>query len=111
MKWRCFVLVLSLLAAPAGWSTDLQGRLKAVHPHSGDMFTPADVKVLLIEPDGGNVVARAWTDDDGYYFFRDVEPGDYLLEIAVSGDDEQRRRRVRVERIDRQSIETITLAE
>ncbi|HMG71943.1 MAG TPA: TonB-dependent receptor, partial [Pyrinomonadaceae bacterium] len=78
-RWRVFVLILALTAcAFAQNSASISGRITDQQGAS-----VAGAEVQLSSRSGAHLLAI--TDDNGAYSFRNVAPGNYILEIKKSG--------------------------
>jgi len=77
-----FAAALLFVADPA-YSQTVRGRLDREGPYG--FYPAAYVQVTLYAPDRGRSLP-VYTDVDGMYYFHDVPPGDYILEIWVSPD-------------------------
>jgi uncharacterized protein len=82
------LLAVVLVAAPSGSSAGTDANEPTVRPGPGQItvlgaLPGADVRVLV---GGDAVVAEGAVDLAGSLLFRDVEPGEYTVELAAAGD-------------------------
>lgn len=69
-------------------ATDLRGRVDAIHAYSPSPFplAEAQVTILAIQQTPLGVTYIPWmttlTGSDGMYYFRNVPPGDFVLQVG-----------------------------
>lgn len=103
-------LILGLMFTESGWGTDLRGRIEAKHRYAEKSFPVNNAMVVLKSAeDGARVVARTWTGQSGYYYFRGIDAGEYELQVMKYKDKELARYRVTVGDMKRQTIQPILL--
>ena len=73
------LLASSLVLTPIGaCATDLRGRIDGVS-QNGRFAAPRSGVLVTLRSASGNEVARAVSDGYGFYYFRNVAPGSYVL--------------------------------
>ncbi len=70
-----FMLVLQVCAE----ATELRGRIDGLIPSSGQTIPLSGVRVTLSSPGARDVTAV--TGPDGFYFFHNIAPGQYVIEV------------------------------
>ena len=75
-------LAMAALAAPAAaHATDLRGRIDGASGQ-GNYTTPRSGVAVALQAPNGAELARSVTDGYGFYYFRNVRPGEYVLAVA-----------------------------
>lgn len=79
MKYLMSLLLLFLLACNSAYATDLRGRIDTRNPYNGYFHPLPRASVALVDVNGQYV--GTYTGGDGFYYFYNVPPGNYVLVI------------------------------
>ncbi|MBU1138221.1 MAG: hypothetical protein KKD01_00490 [Proteobacteria bacterium] len=84
-RWLLAIICCFFFGTTAVNATDLRGRVDATGPYASAPFPLAKATVEIKRQDSGqSVVASYRTGRDGMYYFRNIQPGQYLLVVNNS---------------------------
>lgn len=86
MKLRFLLIIICcfFFGIPAVNATDLRGRVDGIGPYASAPFPLAKASVELKRQDTLELLASYRTGRDGMYYFRNIQPGQYLLVVNNS---------------------------
>lgn len=81
--FKIFILIFSFIPS-LSFAANLRGRIDAMHAYASAPFPARGVQVQLLmqSPRGPIPVNHYFTGSDGMYYFQEIIPGEYILNVG-----------------------------
>jgi len=78
------LFLAAFIAAETATATDLRGRVDGIHGYAPNPFPLSGARVTLFLPNpagGYTSIASAVSGADGMYYFKNIQPGNFVLQV------------------------------
>lgn len=77
-------IIAIILFSSFGFATDVRGRVDTQNPYNGYYQPLPRAEVALVNPMNNQPVSVTYTGSDGFYYFYNIYPGNYILVVNRS---------------------------